>query len=159
MHDNGMSRRSLFRTVGAAGAVAALPGPLAYAGPAVASARPALVDPATPHDAQPHVGPLATRAASTLVFSDEFTGTSVDTNKWNILDVDRGDYWYKASNVRVTNSALAIDISNVGDGTYGGGRIDSQGQFDFTFGTIEYSIHIPRLRGTWPPRGCRPATG
>ncbi|MET8213298.1 hypothetical protein ABZT51_46935 [Streptomyces sp. NPDC005373] len=96
MHDNGMSRRSLFRTVGVAGAVAALPGTLAYTGPAVASARPALVDPATPLDAQPHVGPLATRSASTLVFSDEFTGTSVDTNKWNVLDVDRGDYWYKA---------------------------------------------------------------
>ncbi|MFD3479186.1 family 16 glycosylhydrolase [Streptomyces sp. NPDC058695] len=148
MQDNGMSRRSLIRTVGAAGAVAALPGTLAYAAdPAVASTRPALVDPATPLDAQPHGGPLATRAASTLVFSDEFTGTGVDTNKWNILDVDRGAYWYKASNVRVTNSALAIDISNVGDGTYGGGRIDSQGQFDFAFGTIEYSIHIPPTQG------------
>ncbi|MFB7999571.1 hypothetical protein ACFC4G_43095 [Streptomyces sp. NPDC056002] len=65
-----MSRRGLIRTVGAAGVVAALPGTLAYAaGPAVADARPELVDPATPLDAQPHVGPVAARAASTLVFS------------------------------------------------------------------------------------------
>jgi beta-glucanase (GH16 family) len=145
--ENGITRRSLLKGAGAGALLAGVP--MSRAG-ATSPHRSAYVDPATPRHARP-CGRVAPH--STLVFSDEFTGSSVDTAKWNILDVDRGtqsngiDYWYKASNVRLTNGALAIDISKLGTNSYGGGRVDTQGKFDFTFGTIEYSIHIPPTQG------------
>jgi beta-glucanase (GH16 family) len=145
-----MSRRTLLRAAGAVGVGAAVSATSTGRASAATGRTPCLVDPATPRRVRPRSG---VRPHSTLVFSDEFTGTAVDTGKWNILDVDRGtqsngiDYWYKASNVRVTNGALAIDISNLGPSSYGGGRIDTQGKFGLTFGTIEYSIHIPPTQG------------
>lgn len=45
------------------------------------------VDPATPIGVQP-LGSTA-RAAQVLVFSDEFTGTSLDTSKWTARDQER----------------------------------------------------------------------
>lgn len=111
--------------------------------------RPALVDPATPVSARPRVG----GAAQTLIFSDEFHGTTLDVSKWNAVEQDRGTgnsgvaYWYKATNVRLTNGALALGISRLGTDAYGGSRVDSQGKFDFTFGTIEYAIHVPPTIG------------
>ncbi len=51
-----------------------------------------------------------TARANTLLWSDEFNGTSVDTNKWNVYDnvSDGSNSWYLASNLVVTNGELII---------------------------------------------------
>jgi beta-glucanase (GH16 family) len=77
----------------------------------------------------------------------------LDTSKWTAREQDRGignsgvRWGYKASNVRLNNGAVALDISRPADNTYGGARIDSQGRFDFTHGTIEYRMHVPPTIG------------
>ncbi|PKH20892.1 hypothetical protein CIG19_17030 [Enterobacterales bacterium CwR94] len=90
-----------------------------------------------------------------LVFSDEFSAPELDTTKWTARDQHRGrgnngaQWWYKPANVRKAagNDALAIDIRKIGDNVYAGGRIDTQGKFDFTFGTFECRMHIPAADG------------
>ncbi len=49
-------------------------------------------------------------AAQTLLWSDEFTGTSVNTNNWSVYDnkADGSDSWFLARNVTVTNGELII---------------------------------------------------
>ncbi|WP_329126103.1 glycoside hydrolase family 16 protein [Streptomyces sp. NBC_01465] len=112
-----------------------------------------LVDPATPAGAQPLAGP-----AGTLVFSDEFTGSALDTAKWNVRDQERTEtdrtdgirWWYKPANVRVlpTNGGnLAIDLRKLADGQYAGGRVDTDTIFDYTHGTIEVNVHVPPTQG------------
>ncbi|CAK7193150.1 hypothetical protein COMNV_01363 [Commensalibacter sp. Nvir] len=112
-----------------------------------------LVDPNTPKDARPLGLPDSDNLK--LVFSDEFTTAELDTTKWTARDQDRGkgnsglEWWYKSSNVRKAtgNNALAIDVGKISDTVYSGGRIDSQGKFDFTFGTLECRMHIPPTIG------------
>lgn len=129
----------------AAGAIALVA--LLATTPGQAQAEPASspVDPATPTGVQP----FGATGAGELVWSDEFNGTTVDMSKWSIRDQNRGSHsgitwWYKASNVRTDgNGALAIDLSKIDATTYGGGRIDSQGKYEFTHGSIEVRMHAP----------------
>jgi beta-glucanase (GH16 family) len=144
-----MPRRSIFRAAAALGAGAAASAIATPAWANVGRPRPALVDRATPQSVRPLVG----GTAQALVFSDEFTGTSLNTAKWNAVEQHRAsgnhgvDYWYKSANVRLTNGALALDISQLGTDSYGGSRVDSQGKYDLTFGTIEFSVHVPPTIG------------
>ncbi|MCQ4210169.1 glycoside hydrolase family 16 protein [Streptomyces longispororuber] len=144
-------RRTAALALLAAGALlAALPAQAAEPGTAATSS---LVDPATPADAQPlSTGTAPAAAAQTLVFSDEFDGTTVSTARWTARDQERSGaagtdrWWYKPANVRTDgNGALAIDVKQLAEGQYSGGRIDSQGKFDYTYGTIEARVHTPAL--------------
>ncbi|MFE0175337.1 family 16 glycosylhydrolase [Streptomyces sp. NPDC059002] len=106
---------------------------------------PSLVDPATPQN----VRPLGADA-QTLVFSDEFDGATVSTARWTARDQERsgaapGDrWWYKPANVRTDNKgALAIDVGQLAPNEFSGGRIDSQGKFTYTHGTLEARVHTP----------------
>ncbi|HGJ5890862.1 MAG TPA: family 16 glycosylhydrolase [Arsenophonus apicola] len=113
-----------------------------------------MIDPLTPQDALPE-GFSNYTAIPKLIFSDEFSTTQLDPTKWTARDQNRGkgnngvEWWYKPENVLKAkgNDALAIDICKVGDNVYSGGRIDSQGKFDFTFGYFECKIHIPITDG------------
>jgi len=114
------------------------------------------VDPLTPTNVLPSGFPDSLAASKLkLVFSDEFGSSELDTTKWTARDQNRGkgnngvEWWYKPDNVRkaAENDALAIDIRRIGDNVYSGGRIDSQGKFDFTFGTFECRMHIPVADG------------
>jgi beta-glucanase (GH16 family) len=141
-----MSRyRTAFRLI-ATGVVA---GSVAAGAAAPSGAVSSLVDPNTPVAARPLVGGVG----QSLVFSDEFTASTVDRSRWNVVEQQRGSgnsgvQWaYKAENVRVTNGALALDISKEGENYYGGSRVDTQGRFDMTFGTVEYRMHIPPTEG------------
>ncbi|MFJ2742524.1 family 16 glycosylhydrolase [Streptomyces sp. NPDC087440] len=143
---------STLRTAVTAGTAALLAAAL-LTGPARADATASLVDPATPAGAQPTAGP-----AGTLVFSDEFTGSTLNTAKWKARDQERTEAdrtdglrtWYKPQNVRVVpenGGNLAIDLRKLGDKQYAGGRVDTDGIFDYTHGTFEARLHVPPANG------------
>jgi beta-glucanase (GH16 family) len=127
------------------------------AAPAATSARPDTakgpsdrVDPTTPRGARP----LAPSRARTLVFSDEFDGTDIDPAKWTKRNWQRTgavypDTWsFDPANVTTDGrGALAIHLRNPAPNEYTSGLIDSQGKFDYTFGTLEARVHIPPTNG------------
>ena len=147
-----ISRRSVLRAAGLT-ALATTVGvtAVAKAAPARASVvnTTSLVDPTTPTGA----APLVATAHNHLVFSDEFHANALNASRWNALEVDRGagnsgvDYWYKADNVSVQGGTLALAISKLAENSYGGSRVDTQGKYDFTFGTIEQRVHVPPTTG------------
>ncbi len=109
------------------------------------------VDPDTPVGSQPAIGP----GGQTLVFSDEFVGTSLDTTKWTARTQARGTgnngvtWGYAASNVRLTgaNDALALDVTRTGSTSFAGSRVDTAGRWAFTHGTVEFRMHVPPAQG------------
>ncbi|MBE3510127.1 glycoside hydrolase family 16 protein [Enterobacter cloacae complex sp. I2] len=115
-----------------------------------------MIDPLTPSDIKPQ-GDLGSLFSDRLklVFSDEFASEQLDTTKWTAREQSRGSgnsgvqWWYKPENVRKAsgNDALAIDVRKIGENTYSGGRIDSQGKFDFVYGAFECRMHIPYTDG------------
>ncbi|GAA1575386.1 hypothetical protein GCM10009827_116570 [Dactylosporangium maewongense] len=131
-----------------------------------AQAAAALVDPATPANARPQ----AASTARTLVFSDEFNGTTINTAKWTKRDWARTgtvapDTWrYDPANVLTDGrGALAIEVRNPATNRYTGGLIDSNGKFDYTYGTLEARVHTPvrtngHLAAVWllPTGGLAP---
>ncbi|MCT4351798.1 family 16 glycosylhydrolase [Streptomyces sp. Je 1-79] len=138
------------RALGAvAGSAAALA--LLLSAPAHADPRAAGVDPATPAGVRPNGG----SSHDTLVFSDEFYGTSLDTAKWSSVDAARrdGQYfdsWWKPSNVKVNPNPdsvnggnLWISLSKLGETAYATGEIEGRGKSDFTFGTVEWRAQMP----------------
>ncbi|MEU5416331.1 glycoside hydrolase family 16 protein [Streptomyces clavifer] len=140
----------VLRPLTAAALLAALLDSGAYA---TESAATAPVDAATPASAQPQAGPRGT-----LVFSDEFTGSALDTAKWNVRDQERTEtdrtdglrWWYRPANVRVipdNGGNLAIDLRNPAANQYAGGRVDTDGIFDYTHGTLEVRVHVPPTEG------------
>ncbi|SHN35885.1 Beta-glucanase, GH16 family [Streptomyces yunnanensis] len=111
---------------------------------------PPMIDPATPVGVTPVGAPALGGAFSQeLVWSDEFNGSELDTAKWSPREQERGSHsgitwWYRAANVRLDGrGALAIDLRKNGPNEYSGGRIDSQGKFDYTYGSIEARVHTP----------------
>jgi beta-glucanase (GH16 family) len=134
----------------------------AQATEAVPLTRAPQVDPSTPLGATP----LASSTAQTLVFSDEFNGTTVDTTKWTKRDWVRGgavppDTWrYDPAKVTTDGrGALAIHLGNPAPNEYTGGCIDSKGKFDFTYGTLEARVHIPPTNGHLAAAWVMPTNG
>ena len=123
-------------------------------------------------------GPLLT--GGTVVWSDEFDGSELDLNKWNIETGTGGQYglsgwgneekqFYKPENVSVQDGALVIEARKDNDEKNGGknfpytsGKISSGGimNHDGTIKSekftvkpgqrIEARIKSPRGKGLWP---------
>ncbi len=100
-------------------------------------------------------------AASTLIWSDEFNGTSLDTSKWT-YEIGTGswgwgnnEYQYytdRNENVSVHDGALHITAraENYNGSSYTSGRIKTQDKFEFTYGYVEARIAVPTCQGIWP---------
>ncbi len=106
---------------------------------------------------QPSIAPTTTTAFSTLVWSDEFDGTAVNTSNWG-YDIG-GSGWgnnekeyYQASNATVANGNLVITAKEerVKSNPYTSARLKTQGKKEFTYGKIEARIKIPLGQGLWP---------
>ncbi|MEV6393549.1 glycoside hydrolase family 16 protein [Streptomyces sp. NPDC051907] len=90
-----------------------------------------------------------------LVFSDEFDGKRLNEAKWNARDQERTQskrkdglrWWYKPENVSVGDGKLSLGISKLGHNQYGGARVDTWRKFEFTYGTVEFRMHIPPAQG------------
>ena len=82
-----------------------------------------------------------------LVFSDEFDGTALNTQIWNVEVNGNGGgngelQYYTASNVTVSNGALNITAKreNYQGKAFTSGRINTMGKAAFKHGKIEASI-------------------
>jgi len=101
-------------------------------------------------------------AQYTLVWSDDFNGTELDENKWDIQLGDGSDYglwqwgnneaqYYKAENIEVNGGFLKIKAmaENFAGYDYTSARIRSIGSGDFKYGRIEASIRMSDVQGLW----------
>ena len=99
----------------------------------------------------------------TLVWADEFNGTTLDLNKWSYQIGDGcaegicgwGNnelQYYQESNVTVSNGQLHITAKKqrVQSKAYTSGRIRSINKGDWTYGRFEARIKLPAGKGLWP---------
>jgi len=99
-----------------------------------------------------------------LVWSDEFDGTSLDTNNWSFQEGDGTDYglpsgwgnseqqWYSRANITVADGNLTISANtdNLVNGfDFTSGRIRTLGKLDMKYGRIEARISAPAGQGLW----------
>lgn len=112
--------------------------------------------------------------STTPVFADEFNGTAVDTNKWELQTGDGCSYglcgWgnnelqsYQAANATVANGLLSITAKQqrVGSKSYTSARLrtlNRPGGGQWTHGRFEARIKIPGGHGMWPAFWMLPNT-
>lgn len=98
-----------------------------------------------------------------LVWSDDFTGTSLDLNKWSYQIGDGcaegicgwGNnelQYYQQSNITLSNGQLHITAKRerVQSKSYTSGRIRTLNKGDWTYGRFESRIKVPAGKGLWP---------
>lgn len=93
----------------------------------------------------------------TLVWSDEFDGTSLNMSNWNYEIGGHGWgnnelQYYTDRNVTVANGVLTITAKreSYGGRDYTSSRITTKGKREFKYGRIEARISIPMGQGLWP---------
>jgi beta-glucanase (GH16 family) len=108
----------------------------------------------TPPDVKP-VTPV-TPVTYSLVWSDEFSGTKVDTSKWNMetgnLNVNNEKEYYQAANATIENGNLVITAKqeSVGGLPYTSARMNTLNKISAKYGRIEARIKLPLANGLWP---------
>lgn len=91
-----------------------------------------------------------------LYWSDEFTGTSLNTKYWN-YELGGGGwgnneletYTDSPNNCSVSNGMLTI-TAQYNNGQYTSARINTQGKFSFTYGRVDVCAKLPSALGVWP---------
>ncbi|UOB16790.1 family 16 glycosylhydrolase [Abyssalbus ytuae] len=108
---------------------------------------------------------------SELIFEDDFTGSSVDLQKW---EFDNGDgcptlcgwgnaeeQYYRAENTTIENGNLVITTKyeNFGGKAYTSSKLVSTDTYNSKFGRYEASIKLPSAGGIWPAFWLLPENG
>ncbi len=95
----------------------------------------------------------------TLVWNDEFKGTSIDSDKWNYeVNGDGGGnnelqyYTARPENSYIENGALVMRAQreNYQGKQYTSARVNSNLKGDWTYGHIEARAKLPIGKGMWP---------
>jgi beta-glucanase (GH16 family) len=99
----------------------------------------------------------------TLVWSDEFSGTAVDTTKWEFMLGNGSAYgipgwgnnelqYYTNTNATVANGELTITAKqqSLGGLNYTSSRLRTKDKGDWTYGRIEMRAKLPSGQGYWP---------
>ncbi len=97
-----------------------------------------------------------------LVWADEFNGTSLDTNNWN-TDIGNGCpslcgwgnnelQYYRSQNVTVSggNLVLTARAESFSGYSYTSGKVTTRNKQSFLYGRIEMRAKIPTGGGMWP---------
>lgn len=98
----------------------------------------------------------------TLVWSDEFNGTSLNTSDWN-YDVGDGcpncgwgnnelQYYTAGDNIYVNSGKMIIEArkENKNGKNYTSSRLTTMGKKSFKFGRIDMRAKLPKGQGIWP---------
>ncbi|MDR1683698.1 MAG: family 16 glycosylhydrolase [Candidatus Symbiothrix sp.] len=97
----------------------------------------------------------------TMVWSDEFDGSALNTHNWN-YEIGTGNwgwgndekqyYTNRQENIRVENGYLIIEAQkeDYEGSKYTSARITTKNKQDFTYGKMEARLSIPGGTGTWP---------
>ena len=93
-----------------------------------------------------------------MVWSDEFNGTEIDTSKW-MFDVgnwgwgnDEIQYYTKADqkNARVKEGNLIIEaLKDAQTNIWTSARLTTRGKVSFLYGKIEFRARVPEKKGYW----------
>ncbi len=110
-------------------------------------------------------------AARQLIFSDEFSSDNLDPTRWNVVGMD---FWVNEEEQAYVNSPDTIQFVQGLEGADGGalvlrpvyrpgqdtneersadflsGRVNTKGNFEFTYGRAEARIRMPDAVGVWP---------
>ena len=96
---------------------------------------------------------------NTLLWSDEFTGSSLSNSKWD-YDIGTGDWgwgngemqYYRQENATVSNGELHITAKkeDYASSHFTSSRIVTRGKFSFKYGYIEAKIKLPAEQAMWP---------
>jgi len=107
------------------------------------------------------------RSSDRTLFEDEFTGTSLDRAKWNVIVTGSGRRTVNDEQQAYIDSS---DVLSVGGGVltirphlrrgfttpegktfdFVSGRIDTRGKFDFAYGTAAARMKLAAGAGLWP---------
>jgi beta-glucanase (GH16 family) len=110
-------------------------------------------------------GPPTASAGESLVWSDEFSGDTIDTTKWYVHTAyeGRGDILNSFSRdaISVHDGSLYVTASATPDDPvhpYRSGRLDTFGRFSRTYGKLEFRARFPSAPGVWYALWGRPST-
>jgi beta-glucanase (GH16 family) len=107
-------------------------------------------------------GAAPASATYSLIWSDEFNGTSLDSNNWA---PDIGDgcpslcgwgnnelQYYRAENVAVSGGNLILTArdESFGGRSFTSGKVTTRGKHSFLYGRVEMRAKIPTGGGMWP---------
>ncbi len=94
-----------------------------------------------------------------LVWSDEFSGSELNTDNWN-YELGRGNngwgnnelQFYQEDNTSLNSGNLVIEArkESVGGAEYTSSRLVTQGKQSFRFGRIDMRAVLPEGKGLWP---------
>ncbi len=109
----------------------------------------------------PVIGSDINRTGYTEVWKDDFNGTSLNREDWNVETHEPG--WVNAElqayvdspdNIQVKDGKLIIkpiqSQDENGNKTYTSGRVNTQGKHDFTYGLFEARAKVPAGKGYLP---------
>jgi beta-glucanase (GH16 family) len=106
--------------------------------------------------AAPPVVKLKDTVTYTLVWADEFAGTSIDAASWNMetgsLSVNNEKEYYQAANAAVEDGKLVITAKKetAGGYPYTSARMNTLNKISAIYGRIEAKIKVPLGAGLWP---------
>jgi beta-glucanase (GH16 family) len=111
-----------------------------------------------PTDSAGYTSPL-TYSGYTLVWSDEFNGTAINTNDWNFETGGGGwgnnelEYYTNSSNnAYISSGNLVIEArkETMGSNSYTSARMNTAGKKSFQYGRIDIRAKLPVAQGLWP---------
>jgi beta-glucanase (GH16 family) len=100
-----------------------------------------------------------TYAGYSLLWSDEFSATELDTTYWTYETGTGSGGWgnnelqyYRSNNTSVKEGLLVIEArkENFGGRQYTSSRIKTQGKLSFKYGRVDVRAAMPEGKGLWP---------